>query len=221
MRKVLIVDDIASNLKLMGELLTDEFEVIASNNSKNVIDLCLKNNPDLILLDIMMPDIDGLTLCQLIKSHEEFTDIPVIFITAKTEADDIVRGFEFGAVDYITKPFNPLELLSRVRNQMAVLDQRDKIIELEKNNSILAMIVTANHELNQPLTTLQGYVHLLKDDLKTNNVVYNKKYLQRIEKSIEKISSILEKYSSSKDFEISPYLETDASSVKMVRFKDN
>jgi len=220
MRKILIVDDIPSNLKLMGDLLINEFEILACNSASNVIDVCKKNKPDLILLDIMMPEIDGLTLCQIIKSSDDISQIPIIFITAKTEPEDIVKGFEFGAVDYITKPFNPLELQMRVRNQIALLDQRDQIIELEKYNSILAMIVTANHELNQPLTTIQGYLHLLKDELNDKGIAFNQKYLQKIESSVDQMASTLEKYSSTKEFEITSYLKTGNSNIKMVKFSE-
>jgi signal transduction histidine kinase len=108
----------------------------------------------------------------------------------------------------------------RVRNQIALLDQRDQIIELEKYNSILAMIVTANHELNQPLTTIQGYLHLLKDELNDKGIAFNQKYLQKIESSVDQMASTLEKYSSTKEFEITSYLKTGNSNIKMVKFSE-
>jgi DNA-binding response OmpR family regulator len=126
--KVLVIDDIVKNLQLVGESLNSEFvEVIASSNGEKGYLLAKKHHPDLILLDVMMPNITGIEVCRQIKADKELVDIPVIFLTAKTETDDILEGFEAGAVDYITKPFFQKELISRVSCHLELALKKEKL----------------------------------------------------------------------------------------------
>ncbi|MBP7562941.1 MAG: response regulator [Candidatus Cloacimonetes bacterium] len=117
---ILLVDDIPANLQVLGHLLRDEekYSLAIATNGSNAISLAKKHKPDLILLDIMMPDINGYDVCRQLKSDNETKEIPVIFLTAKTQSDDIVKGFEVGAVDYLTKPFNKYELFARVKTHL-------------------------------------------------------------------------------------------------------
>ena len=116
---ILIVDDYPQNLQVLANTLSrEECSLAAAVNGKQALDFTTKYKPDLILLDIMMPDIDGYEVCAKLKSDPATRDIPVIFLTARSETDDLVRGFNAGAVDYITKPFNSAELLARVRTHL-------------------------------------------------------------------------------------------------------
>jgi len=118
---ILVVDDIPKNLEVIGNILSlEDYQISIAGDGQRAWNIIQRISPDLILLDIMMPNIDGYTLCRRIKTLEDKKDIPVIFITAKTETEDLVKGFESGAVDYITKPFNAAELSARVRTHIAL-----------------------------------------------------------------------------------------------------
>jgi len=118
---ILVVDDIAKNLEVIGNILSlEQYQISVAGDGQKAWNILQRISPDLILLDIMMPAVDGYTLCRRIKSVEDKKDIPIIFITAKTNPEDLIKGFELGAVDYITKPFNAAELSARVRTHIAL-----------------------------------------------------------------------------------------------------
>jgi PleD family two-component response regulator len=127
--QLLIVDDLPENIKVLGSSLQYEGFIISfATSGEQAIDMALKNRIDLILLDIMMPGMDGYQVCRALKTDARTKDVPVIFITGKTEKEDIVRGFDAGAVDYVTKPFNAAELSARVRTHLELRKAR-QIIE--------------------------------------------------------------------------------------------
>lgn len=114
--KVLVIDDTQKNLEVVGQILTDAgYDVTVANNGPRGIAVAKKVAPDVILLDVMMPEMDGYDVCRRLKTERNTKNIPVIFLTAKTECEDIVAGFKSGAIDYITKPFIKDELLARVK----------------------------------------------------------------------------------------------------------
>ena len=116
---ILVVDDTAQNLLILGELLKTHYRVRAANSGTRALQAATNEpRPDLILLDVMMPDMDGHEVLRRLRSEPATQDIPVIFITAMSGADDEKFGLELGAVDYITKPFNPNIVLARVRTQL-------------------------------------------------------------------------------------------------------
>ena len=123
---ILVVDDTPDNLALMMELLKDEYTVKLANNGERALKLtAMTPHPDLILLDIMMPGLDGYEVCQKLKADPLTRDIPVVFLTAKSSVDDEKRGLEIGAVDYITKPISPPIVLARVKIHLALKAQAD------------------------------------------------------------------------------------------------
>ena len=125
-RLILIVDDLPENLQVLaGHLVEQGYEILAATNGPRALALVGNRKPDLILLDIMMPEMDGYAVCRELKADPHSADIPVIFITARTDTEDILRGFQLGAVDYITKPFRPPELLARVRTHLELKASRD------------------------------------------------------------------------------------------------
>src|SRR5579862_1236262 len=138
--RIFIIDDSSENLSILGELLADYKRNFALNGDDAIRWLASQPPPDLILLDVIMPGLDGFEVCRRIKSDPRLHDIPVIFITALADADAETRGFEFGAVDYITKPFNPAVVKARVKTHLELKHAR---ASLAHQNSILEDQVAA------------------------------------------------------------------------------
>jgi len=131
---ILVVDDATENIDVIVGLLKDQYKVKAATNGLKALKIVDSNNPpNLILLDIMMPEMDGYEVIEKIKKNPLTKDIPVIFLTGKTEASDETKGFEMGAADYISKPFNPSIVKARVNTQIELLAQRQKTEELLAN----------------------------------------------------------------------------------------
>lgn len=141
---ILVVDDTPENIDVVVGVLSQKYKVKAAPNGEKALKIVAKNPPSLILLDIMMPGIDGYETCKRLKENPETSSIPVIFLTAKAEAEDVVKGLRLGAVDYVTKPFNPNELLVRVSNVSDLNRQRQQLetlvaqrtVELEETNRL-------------------------------------------------------------------------------------
>ncbi len=158
---ILIVDDMHENLKLLGNILTGQgYRVAFSDNGQRAIEIAGKIYPDLILLDIAMTGLNGLQTCRKLKNSPDLSEIPVIFLTAKTETEDIVRGFEAGGSDYVTKPFNTKELLSRVKTHIEFKHSRELLKkEIEKRKRIQQELEKANTKLRQ-LVNIDGLTNL-------------------------------------------------------------
>jgi PleD family two-component response regulator len=128
---VLVVDDQPKNIRLVEGILTgQEISIVSAQNGKLAVEKALEIKPDLILLDVVMPEMDGYEACKKIKAIPETADIPIIFITAKGEYRDVLEGFRSGAVDYVTKPFNSEELLARVRTHLELKQNRDRLQQI-------------------------------------------------------------------------------------------
>jgi len=171
---IVIVDDIPKNIQLLGQVLKQNgYRILALTDSKKAVHAIEKNQPVLVLLDIMMPDIDGFEICRILKSKAETADIPVIFLTAKHQTEDIVKGFEIGAVDYVTKPFNNQELLMRVKTQVAL---QDAIKRAEKANAAKSdFLANISHDIRSPMNGIQNIMNLL---LKTELTNIQKDYIK-------------------------------------------
>lgn len=135
-RPVLIVEDNPKNVQVLGTILMEGgYQVAVASSGPAALELVPKIKPDLILLDIMMPEMDGYEVCRRLKSVDATREIPIIFLTAKTETDDIVKGFDLGAADFITKPFRAKELLARVNTHISLLRLQQ---DLKRQNQELA-----------------------------------------------------------------------------------
>ncbi len=148
---VLVVDDTPANLALMVELLRPEYRTTVAINGEKAIELALgKNPPDLILLDVMMPGLSGYEVCRRIKAAGHARHIPIIFLSAMGDTDDVTHGLELGGVDYVTKPINPDIVMARIRTHLAVARQgreRERLVtQLERQAQELAQL---NHTLEQ------------------------------------------------------------------------
>ena len=146
--KILIVDDLADNVELLAQTLEDfDYDVISANNGREAIDRAVSDLPDLILLDVMMPDLDGYSVCDILTSKEETLEIPIIMLTAKTLPEDLKKGFDVGAHDYIKKPFEEVELIARVQAAIKLKESRDAL--KSKNDELFGMAeqLKASNEL--------------------------------------------------------------------------
>lgn len=180
--KILIVDDERFYINILVDLLSDEYQTIVSKDGLQVFDRALAN-PDLILLDIMMPDIDGYEVCRLLKDDARTRDIPVIFLTVKSELDDEIYGFKLGAVDYISKPISPAIVKARVATHIALnkarktLSNENKILLDEQKNKDEQLRCSQKldalgkltggiaHDFNNILGIILGYSELLQESL--------------------------------------------------------
>jgi DNA-binding response OmpR family regulator len=129
---ILVVDDNHENLKVVGNFLKEkDYKIAMATDGKSALKILETTSIDLILLDIMMPEMDGFEVCRKLKENPSTKEIPVIFLTARTETEDIVRGFKMGGVDYITKPFNKEELFARVHNHIQLKLAKDYLVQRE------------------------------------------------------------------------------------------
>jgi adenylate cyclase len=119
--RILVVDDAPANIQSLSSILKQQgYQISVATNGRQALEVLARIRPDLILLDVMMPEMDGFEACALIKASTAWREIPIIFLTAKSDTTDIVRGFELGAVDYVAKPFNAHELLARVNTHLTI-----------------------------------------------------------------------------------------------------
>lgn len=154
---ILIVDDQPKNIQLLGSILkTESIEIEFATSGKEALEWLGSKTFDLVLLDIMMPEMDGFEVCRRIKERPETADVAVIFITAKTDIQSMVLGFETGAVDYLTKPFNKNELIARVRTHLTLRRQKKM---LEENNALKDKIFSIiGHDLRNPVGNIKTYI---------------------------------------------------------------
>ncbi|RQD74838.1 PleD family two-component system response regulator [Desulfonatronospira sp. MSAO_Bac3] len=136
-RSVLIVDDQPDNIHALGKLIKDEYRIMAATSGARALEIAESDNPpDLILLDVMMPEMDGYEVCRRLKRNEKTNSIPVIFVTAMDSAEDEETGFNLGAVDYISKPFKPTIVRARVKNQMNLKIKTDMLEKLSMQDGL-------------------------------------------------------------------------------------
>ena len=128
--KILIVDDVPSNVHVLSRILRDDYDIYFATGGEKALELVQARRPDLVLLDIMMPGMDGFEVCTRIKENPASADIPVIFISARGEVEDETRGLQVGAIDFITKPISPPIVQARVRNHILLKRQADLLRQL-------------------------------------------------------------------------------------------
>ncbi len=160
--RVLVVDDQSANLQLVGSMLGKlGYEVVPASDGPTALKRLALRVPDLILLDLLMPGMDGFEVCRRIRENPDWRDLPIIFLSAADDKDLIVRAFDSGGVDYVTKPFNQAELTSRVRTHLALKSARDRLQQLAEDKDELLGILT--HDLKSHLGGMQMSAQLLRD----------------------------------------------------------
>ncbi|MBT3601897.1 MAG: hybrid sensor histidine kinase/response regulator [Candidatus Latescibacteria bacterium] len=164
-QRILIVDDTVKNLQVLGTILENEgYQINVAQNGTQALEITSKVQPDLVLLDVMMPDLDGFEVCQRLKADASVAHIPIIFLTARTETADLVKGFAQGAVDYVTKPFNATELLVRVRTHLSIHYLQSALRKSLDDNARMQREHEAflRHELKNRITPIMGYSDALQ-----------------------------------------------------------
>ncbi|MBW1841660.1 MAG: response regulator [Deltaproteobacteria bacterium] len=125
--RIMVVDDTEANIDILVETLADDYKVSVAMDGESALEDIKTRRPDLILLDVMMPDMDGYEVCRRLKADPQTRDIPIIFVTAKSDESDETKGLEIGAVDYITKPFSPPIVQARVKTHLTLKLMRQKV----------------------------------------------------------------------------------------------
>jgi DNA-binding response OmpR family regulator len=209
MKKILVIDDYPDNVFLLQDRLENEgFEVVKAYDGKMGIQTARDEKPDLILLDIMMPDISGYEVCKELVLGEDTRMIPIILLTALTDAENLKAGLQAGAFDYIKKPFNRTELIARINSALRFSELNSLLLQMEKVKTYSATIVTANHEIKQPLTLINLSSAAIRREISKPefDMEVIQKRIDIIENAAKDIVSILEKFESIKNPVITPYV---------------
>ena len=192
---LLLVDDVPTNLKvLFGYLKSCNFKVRIARDGEDALNQVALAKPDLILLDVMMPKMDGFETCRRLKANEETKDIPVIFMTALTETVDKVKGFDAGAVDYVTKPIQQEEVLARINSHL-MLRQLQKTLEekngelQQQNQELESFAHTVAHDLKNPINAIINYTEMLREDFDLEGEV--QELLEKVEQAGHKMTDII------------------------------
>jgi CheY-like chemotaxis protein/two-component sensor histidine kinase len=195
---VLIVDDIPENLQVLGNVLLQHgFDVGFATDGMQALETVEFNKPDLILLDIMMPGMDGYEVCRRLKANPDTAEIPIIFLTAKSQTEDVVLGFEGGAVDYITKPFNANELIARASTHLEIKKSRDLI---KKQNDELKILNASkdkffsiiSHDLKGPYSGLLGLTNMIVAEPETYTFEEVIEIVQKLNQALKNQYSLIE-----------------------------
>lgn len=218
MKTILVVDDQPDNVFILQDRLQREgFGVIAAYDGLTCLEKAENELPDLILLDIMMPGMSGFEVCEKLTSNEKTKLIPVILVTALTDVEDIKKGLLSGAFDYVKKPYNRAELVARINSALRFREFNEALLEVEMAKTYAATVVTANHEIKQPLTLINlstaaitrelGRVEIKKETIR--------KRVEFIENATRHIISVLERLSEIKKPVITDYVND----LKMIDLK--
>ncbi|PKL77954.1 MAG: hybrid sensor histidine kinase/response regulator [Ignavibacteriae bacterium HGW-Ignavibacteriae-4] len=181
---ILIVDDSSSNIDILVEILK-EYQLFVALNGLKALEIAITNKPDIIILDVVMPEIDGFEVCKRLKENPLTEDIPVIFITAQNKIEDEIKGLELGAVDFISKPISPPIVLARVKNQLLLQESNRKIQsnfeelkrtqeQLIKNEKLIALgrlVASVAHEINTPIAAIKSSNQ--NQSIEVNNISEN------------------------------------------------
>lgn len=209
MKKILVIDDYPDNVFLLQNRLEREgFEVIKAYDGTMGIQKAVEEKPDLILLDVMMPDISGYDVCKTLTTREDTKLIPIILVTALSEAESLKKGLQSGAFDYVKKPFNRNELIARINSALRFSEMNQLLVEVEKVKTYAATVVTANHEIKQPLTQINLSTAAIRRELSKSDFSHDTvlKRIEFIENAARDILTVLEKLGSIRRPVITPYV---------------
>lgn len=194
MKRILVIDDLPENVFMLQDRLENEgYEVVTAYDGKTGVAKATTEMPDLILLDVMMPEMTGIEVCKILKQDTETAEIPIIMVTAKSGAEDAKEGLEAGAFDYIKKPFEKIELLARINSALKLAEAHKQMVDAEKRSTYAATVVTTNHKIKQPLTLMSLSSAAIKREL-NKETISKESILNRlgyIETAINEITNIL------------------------------
>jgi two-component system sensor histidine kinase/response regulator len=188
---ILIVDDTPANLMLLGQILKDSgYKVRPVPNGTLALQVAEKEKPDLILLDIMMPEMDGFEVCSRLKNNPKLNDVPIIFISASNITEDIVKAFTSGGADYICKPFRAEEVIARVATHLKIYQQKKELLELNATKDKFFSIIA--HDLRGPLSGFMLLTELMADESRTFTPEEKKELTLSLSQSARNIFNLLE-----------------------------
>jgi two-component system, sensor histidine kinase and response regulator len=195
---ILIIDDNLENLKLLGNLLKDQgYKIAVAKDGISAFKILAYSKPLIILLDVMMPDMDGYEVCKLLKENQDTADIPVIFLTAKNESKDIVHGFKMGGADYVTKPFNSDELIARLNHQIELINaksiiekQAEELSRLNKTKDRIFSIIS--HDMRTPIASILMMIQTMNSVEGAKRLEFWQKAIKHIELSASETHLLLE-----------------------------
>jgi len=206
---ILVVDDSADNVEVLNTVLKyNQYQALPASNGEEAIRTAKENQPDLILMDVIMPGMDGITACRVLHHDEKTRGIPVIMITAKNDPEDLKIGLEAGAVDYVRKPFVIVELLARVNAALRLKQAQDKLVEQEKKLAIMELAGAAAHELNQPLTVINCQIKLLEESLEPLKEKPSRE-IEIIHESVARMTEIIRKIGNITEYKTKEYVLGD------------
>lgn len=208
---ILVVDDTPKNIQVLGSMLREAgYNINVATNGQQAIEALGRVLPDLILMDVIMPVMDGFEACRQIKATPAFAHIPLIFLTAKVETEDLLRGFELGAVDYVTKPFNTSELLKRVETHITLSKLRSELAQkVEEITGAMGQIEQLHreqdaflrHELNNVIGPIAGYAEMLRSQLAPSLDEKQSKWLSAILSGAASMKHMLDQMKKLQEFE--------------------
>lgn len=191
-KKILVVDDVKTNRRMLQNILEKNgFETNTAENGYDCIRSVLTQPPELILLDIEMPDISGIDVCRNLRNDSRVGPIPILFVTANTDDQTLSRAFAAGGNDFIRKPVNVVEVLKRVEANLQYIELIVAKRKGEELSNILAMNGTICHELNQPLQYIAGMSQVLLMDLKKGSDAFEK--IEKMKVQIDRMDQIIKK----------------------------
>ena len=215
--KLLIVDDNPDNIEILKYKLRqvdNTYNIMESHTGQDAIAKVKKEIPDIILLDIMMPGMDGFEVAKTIKKSYPDKFIPIIMVTAREDVDSKIRGLASGGDDYLTKPFEITELQARIKSLMRIRELQDKIAEMNKKvlvserlSAVVATVATLNHEINNPLCSMLLDLQMLQLSKEFENIpTAIQEKIKKIELSASRIADITKKLSDLQEISVKEYI---------------
>ena len=200
--KILIVDDAEDTVELLRKRFRAEgYDTEEAYDGEEALQKVPEYNPDLVVLDVMMPKMDGYEVCQRLKADENTKYIPVLMLTAKGEIEHKVRGLDIGADDYMSKPFDYKELSARIRSLLSIKATHEKKVVTEKTGALEQMIDEVAHEIRNPLTSIGGFARKVFNRLPEDDP--NRKYMQMIIEDVGVLENMIKQLIELKSMEIS------------------
>ncbi len=210
--KVLIVDDNIDTVELLRKRLRAEgYETAEAYDGEECLSRVVECNPDVIILDVMMPKMNGYEVCRRLKSDENTKYIPILMLTAKGEVEDKVKGLDVGADDYLAKPFDYKELSARIRSLLATTTAHKKLAEKKRAEALEQVMEEVTHEVRNPLVSIGGFARRVYDNLPEDDP--NKKYMEMIIQEVARLEEMIKQLIELKSMAISPIEPADVNDV--------